>query len=183
MYGPYLYPPETPGYSQPGDVEPHPSVWQLVYTVPRHEKSVSAQLNSRDIKHVLPVYRSKRQWNARRVEIDLPLFPSYVFVQCDSTNRRAVLSVPGIVTLISFNGHPATVEHTALMAILNALKMRNAHPCAYLAQGRRVRIQSGPLAGIVGTIQRIKGVRIIVSVDSIASSISIEARPEDLVTV
>ena len=184
MYSPYLYSPEMDSCSPPADLEQQPPrEWQVAYTIARHEKTVAAQLNSRSVMHVLPLYRSKRQWNGRTVDIDLPLFPSYVFLQCDSTNRRTVLSVPGIVALITFNGRPATVEHNQLLGIVNALKHRNAHPCAYLAHGQRVRIQSGPLSGIVGVIQRIKGVRVIVSVDSIASSVSIEARPEDLVAM
>jgi len=66
------------------------------------------------------------------------------------------------------------------MAILTALKFRDSEPCPYLALGKRVRITSGPLAGVVGVIERIKGLRVIVSVDCIASSVAIAANADDL---
>jgi len=155
--------------------------WQLVYTIARHEKIVAAQLEARGISNVLPRYKSSRRWNNRTFEVELPLFPSYVFLRCNSTNRSIALSVPGIVSLVSFNGHPASVDDAQVMGIANALKYRDAHPCAYLAKGHRVRIVSGPLSGIVGVIHRIKGLRVIVSIDSISSSVSIEVRAGELI--
>jgi hypothetical protein len=39
---------------------------------------------------------------------------------------------------------------------------------------------SGPLQGVVGVIDRIKGTRVIVSVEAINSSIAIDAEASDL---
>ena len=54
--------------------------WYAAYTHPRHEKKVAQQLKERDIEHFLPIYRSVRKWKDRRKELDLVLFPGYLFV-------------------------------------------------------------------------------------------------------
>jgi len=158
----------------------HSNGWQLAYTIARHEKVVATQLRSRGVESVVPVYKANHRWNKRAVTLELPLFPSYVFLHCNESNRYAVVSVPGLVSIVSFQGKPATVPHEELMAILTALKFRDSEPCPYLALGKRVRITSGPLAGVVGVIERIKGLRVIVSVDCIASSVAIAANADDL---
>jgi transcription antitermination factor NusG len=157
-----------------------PKGWQLVYTVARHEKAVVAQLESRGIDNFLPLYKTTHLWLKRSAQLELPLFPSYVFIHLDGSNRRDVVTVPGIVNIVSFQGRPAVVPGEQIAAVQHALKFRSANPCPYLANGNRVRILSGPLAGIVGVIDRVKGFRVIVSVDSITSSIAIEAEAAEL---
>ncbi len=131
--------------------------WQLVYTVARHEKAVAAQLQSRGIDNFVPLYRTIHRWHKRSVNLELPLFPSYVFIHVNGSNRRAVVTVPGLVSIVSFQGRPAVVPEEQVVAVQNALKFRRAYPCPYLASGSRVRLISGPLGGIVGVIDRLKG--------------------------
>jgi transcription antitermination factor NusG len=157
-----------------------PKAWQLVYTVAHHEKTVAAHLQSRGIDHFVPLYKTIHRWRKRLVNLELPLFPSYVFLHLDGSNRHNVVTVPGVVSIVSFQGRPAVVPEDQIAAVQNALKFRRAHPCPYLASGNRVRIMSGPLSGIVGVIDRVKGFRVIVSVDSITSSIAIEAEAAEL---
>ncbi len=55
------------------------SRWYAAYTCPRHEKYVARQLDERCIDTFLPLYRSLRRWKDRRTQIELPLFPGYVY--------------------------------------------------------------------------------------------------------
>ena len=88
------------------------SQWYAAYTNPRHEKYVARQLDERSIDSFLPLYRSLRRWKDRRKQIELPLFPGYVFVHFDLQQRLRILGLPGVVRLVSFNGQPATLpEH------------------------------------------------------------------------
>ncbi len=157
-----------------------PKGWQLVYTVARHEKAVAAQLQARGIDNFVPLYKTIHLWHKRSANLELPLFPSYVFTHLDGSNRHNVVTVPGVVSIVSFQGLPACVPEEQIAAVQNALRFRHVHPCPYLASGNRVRITSGPLSGIVGVIDRVKGFRVIVSVDSITSSIAIEADASEL---
>ena len=55
--------------------------WYAAYTCARHEKLVRKQLEERRISCFLPLYRSLRRWKDRRKELELALFPGYVFVR------------------------------------------------------------------------------------------------------
>src|SRR5690242_16541860 len=71
--------------------------WLALYTNPRHEKRVKGQLQERGIHCFLPLYHSVHQWKDRRKQVDVPLFPGYVFVNLDSHDRLRVLQLPGAV--------------------------------------------------------------------------------------
>src|SRR5664279_354237 len=72
--------------------------WFAVYTTPRHEKHVSDMLAERHVETFLPLYRTNRQWKkSRPVSLELPLFPSYVFVRIERGARGAVLGTPGVL--------------------------------------------------------------------------------------
>ena len=57
------------------------SRWFAAYTSPRHEKHVSQQMERRGIQNFLPLYTSIRRWKDRRKELELPIFPGYLFVR------------------------------------------------------------------------------------------------------
>jgi transcription antitermination factor NusG len=148
--------------------------------VARHEKAVAAQLEARGVEHFLPLYKTIHRWRNRSVNLELPLFPSYVFVRLTESNRYNVITVPGVVDIVSFQGRPAVVPEEQIAAVQNALRFRRAYPCPYVANGNRVRIMAGPLTGIVGVIDRVKDLRVIVSVDCVTSSIAIEVDAAEL---
>lgn len=75
-----LFSPAIPAPTSPGLAEAPPINWYALYTCSRNEKQVAAQLQQRDIEFALPLYVSVRRWKDRRVALQLPLFPSYIFV-------------------------------------------------------------------------------------------------------
>ena len=83
--------------------------WYALYTCPRHEKRVAEEIEHRDISCFLPLYRSVRRWKDRRKELELALFPGYVFVHIALQDKLRVLQVPGAVRIVSFNGQPAAL--------------------------------------------------------------------------
>src|SRR6202051_4531409 len=83
--------------------------WYAVYTWARHEKRVAEQLEQRQLRNFLPLYRAMHRWKDRRKEVELALFPSYVFVQLSLQHRLRVLEIPSVVHLVSFQGKPAAL--------------------------------------------------------------------------
>src|SRR5919108_304989 len=81
--------------------------WYALYTCARHEKQVALQLERQHFEFYLPTYSSVRRWKDRRVTLDLPLFPSYVFVHIALLERVRVLKTPGAVRFVSSRGLPA----------------------------------------------------------------------------
>lgn len=149
--------------------------WYAAYTMPRHEKQVASHLTLRAVETYLPVYRAIHNWNGRKAEVDLPLFPGYVFVRMPILHRVRVLEQPGVVRLVGCNGKAIPLPDEEIERLRSSLALCKAEPYPFLAPGQRVRIKSGPMAGLEGKILRRKGkVRLVVSVELIQRSIAFE---------
>jgi len=156
--------------------------WYALYITARHEKRVAEQIQRRRISCFLPLYRSVRRWKDRRKELDLALFPGYVFVRMDLDKRVQVLQLPGVVRFVTFNGRPAALpanEIEALRSRLSGSLRMEPHP--YLRVGRRVRVRSGPMQGLEGIVMRRKDCcRVVFSIDLIMRSVAVEVDETDL---
>ncbi len=156
--------------------------WYALYTCPRHEKRVAEQIEQRSFSCFLPLYRSVRRWKDRRKELELALFPGYVFVRMALVDRLQVLQLPGVVRLVSFNGQPValpTGEIEALQSRLSSGVRVEPHP--YMRAGRQVRVCSGPMQGLEGKIVRTKDrCRVIFSIDLLQRSIIVEVDEADV---
>ncbi len=156
--------------------------WYALYTCARHEKQVARQIEQRHISCFLPVYRSVRRWKDRRKELELALFPGYVFVQIALKDRLRVLQMASAVRFVSFNGHPVPLPETDMEALMNGLSRGvRAEPHPYLAAGRRVRVRSGPLTGAEGILVRRKDkFRVVLSLDLIMRAVAVEIDEGDI---
>jgi transcription antitermination factor NusG len=156
--------------------------WYAVYTCARHEKKIAEQFEQRAIEQFLPLYETVHRWKDRRMRLQLPLFPSYVFVRIALSDQLKVLKTPGVVRLVSFNGKPVPLPELEISALQRGLLSGlRAEPYPHVAPGRRVRIKAGPLCGLMGKLVRRKeNYRIVISVDSINRSILCEVSLEDV---
>jgi len=163
---------------EPGTVER----WYAVSVRPRHEKAVTRHLEHRGLNYYLPLYRSVRRWKDRRKELDMALFPGYVFVNIDAGSRPEVLRAPGVVRFVSFQGQPAVVPSSEIRALeigISAGCQPRPHP--YLREGKRVRVKSGPLTSTEGILVRRKeGLRLVLSIDLIMRSVMLEVDEADV---
>src|ERR1700689_657929 len=128
---------------------PDQGSWYALYTCPRHEKRVVQQIERHRISCFLPLYRSVRRWKDRRKELELALFPGYVFVRVALQDRLRVLQLPSAVRFVSFNGHPVPLPEAEIESLRRGLDgsvRMTPHP--YLQPGRRVRVSSGPMVGL-----------------------------------
>jgi transcription antitermination factor NusG len=156
--------------------------WYAAYTSANHEKRVAHELGRRSVECYLPLYGSVRRWKDRRVRLELPLFPGYVFVRMAIAERLRVLQVPGVARLVGFEGHPAAVPDEDITAIRACLAGGHALlPHRYLGRGQRVRVLSGPLAGLTGVVVRQKKqARLVLSFDLLMRSVAVELEEQEL---
>ncbi len=150
--------------------------WYAVYLHPRREMIVAKHLTLRQIEYYLPLYQTVHTWKNRCTKhLELPLFPGYLFVRITSEQRVPVLSVPGVVQLVGQPGKPAPLEDREIDALRFGLCDRNPQPHPPLFEGERVRIRSGALAGLEGTLQRGADCpRVVISLDIISQGASVE---------
>lgn len=159
--------------------------WYAAYTSANHEKRVAEQLVVRDVEHFLPLYASVRRWKDRRVALELPLFPGYVFVRVALRERLGVLQIPGVARLVGFGGVPAALPEEEIDTLRASLESgMRAAPHPFLAAGRRVRVHKGPLAGLQGILVKRKNrARFVVSVELIQRAMAVEIDEADLAPV
>jgi transcription antitermination factor NusG len=156
--------------------------WFAVFTVPQNEKSVVRHLGLREIESFLPAYETVRVWkNRQRVKTVLPLFPTYLFVHINGRERIRVLESPGVLQIVG-NGHESVPVADADIETLRAtVTARLVEPYRDLVIGEKVRVKSGILQGVVGTlVRRSGGERFVLSFETINQHAAIQVSAEDL---
>jgi transcription termination/antitermination protein NusG len=156
--------------------------WYAAYTNANHEKRVARELGRRSMECYLPLYESVRRWKDRRVRLELPLFPGYVFVRVALRERLQVLQISGVARLVGFDGRPAAIPNEDIDTIRTCLAGNfPLLPHRYLQRGQRVRVLSGPLAGLTGVVVRQKKqMRLVISFDLLMRSVAVELENHDL---
>ena len=136
----------------------------------------------REIESYLPQYRVEHHWKNRRVaKLDMPLFPGYIFARISSAQRVRVMEIPSVLFLVGTAGRPTPLADSEIEALRAGLQPRNARPHSFLDVGERVRIQRGALAGMEGVVVRRKnGIRVVINLDFIMRSVSVDANWDDL---
>ncbi len=150
--------------------------WHALYTRHQHERIVAQALTGKGFDVFLPQYRTVHRWKDRWKELELPLFPNYVFVHGGLDRMLNILTTPGVHSLVSWGGRPADIpqhEIDAVRRLVESPLRVQKHP--FIKCGDRVRIKSGPLEGIEGILVRSKSAyRLVLSVEMLARSAAVE---------
>lgn len=150
--------------------------WYAVFTVPKNEKSVLKHLALRSVESFLPTYESTHTWkNRQRVQITLPLFPSYLFVHIDLSERIKVLQSPGVLHIVGNGRNHIPLERAEMEFLRWGFQGRRIEPYRELVVGRKVRIKTGVMEGIVGTlVRKNSSLRFVLSLNLINQHASVE---------
>lgn len=150
--------------------------WYAIRVKSNYEHGVSLGLRARDYEEFLPVYRSRRTWSDRKKEVDLPLFPGYVFCRFDVNRRQNVMTTPGVLSVLGVGRMPVPVPDAEVEAVRSVLKSGlSAIPWPFLRSGDRVVIEKGPLSGMEGSVVQVKNtLRLVLSIELLQRSIAAE---------
>jgi len=154
--------------------------WFALCTRAQHEKSVSSALRSKGYEEFLPLYRCRRRWSDRFKEIELPLFPGYVFCRFDLNRRLPILTTPGVALIVGSGRTPLPVEDHEIAALQSIASSKfETEPWPFLQVGQRVRIEQGVLEGVEGILLALKKPhRLVVSVTLLQRSVAVEIDQE-----
>jgi transcription antitermination factor NusG len=161
------------------------AAWFALYVQVNHEKEVFKRIGQKEIECFLPLLETWSKRRDRRKRIHLPLFPGYVFVYTvlDNYTNVNILKTPGAIHILRNSEGPLPIpsyQIDNLKTMLNASTEISLH--TYLKMGEWVQVVKGPFAGCMGILLRQnprKG-RLIVSVDLIQRSVSVEMNVEDV---
>jgi transcription antitermination factor NusG len=161
-----------------GTIEPQVSEypWFALQTRFRYEGFVARHLRGRGFAPFLPVYKCRRRWSDRAKEIELPLFPGYLFCRFDPHQRLPILSTPGLLQVVGTGKTPTPVEESQIAAVEQIVKSGlPRQPWPFLKAGQSVRINNGPLSGLEGVLLSFKGSeRLVVSVNLLQRSVAVD---------
>ena len=156
--------------------------WFAVQVIPKMETRVARVLTSKNIDNLLPTYNAKRIWSDRVKILKVPLFPGYVFCRLYNHAENLAVTTYGVIRTVSFGGKPYPLSEAELAA-LQTLSSGNAEaiPCPFQHVGHRVRIENGPLAGVVGVIiGNNKRHQLVISIEMLMRSVVVNIDPSSV---
>jgi len=153
--------------------------WFAVWTRNQYEPKVEGALERKGLHVFLPRLRVPSRRRDRRVVLDQPLFPGYLFLRF-APSRETYVRVAGTDGVVRVLGerwdalHPVPDEQVE--AVRRIVTADGARPLPWIRVGDRVRIVAGVLAGVEGLVQTWHAGRatFVVSVDLLQRSVGVE---------
>jgi transcription antitermination factor NusG len=164
----------APDCSEPG--------WYAIWTRSRHEQLVCRELAAKGIRHFLPTITQVSKWKDRNKAIRWPLFPGYCFARFEAPDLIHVLKCQGVVTVLSNDSKPIAVPDAQIEALQRLVDSGLTYdPCTQFPVGSLVRVASGPLAGIVGRVERQSSQEhLVLAIDLLNSGARVQVAAWDL---
>ncbi|HRT08664.1 MAG TPA: UpxY family transcription antiterminator, partial [Candidatus Paceibacterota bacterium] len=75
--------------------------WFVAHTRPRREKKLVEYCQRQGFATTLPCYKSVHKYRGKTVTFDKPLFPGYVFLRLEPTQRDAVRRNEHVANLLT----------------------------------------------------------------------------------
>jgi transcription termination/antitermination protein NusG len=154
--------------------------WYAIWTHSHFEQLVHDQLMAKDFRAFLPIVQTwSRRAGVQRLT-GRPIFPGYLFVHMlmDKGRYIEVLKTKGVVRILGERWDRLTpVSETEIEALQRVIASNlTVLPHPYLREGQRVRIESGPLAGVEGIFIRSRPKRglLVLSVNLVHQSVAVE---------
>lgn len=133
--------------------------WYLVHTKGRQEDTAITNLQRQNFRCYIPMLYVEKVRRGKPAVVAEPMFPSYVFVQLDTSDNikgqswSPIRSTLGVRDLVKFGGHPAKVDADLITVLHEREQLQQSNPQALFAAGDKVVITDGPFAGIEAIYQ------------------------------
>ena len=158
--------------------------WFAVWTRSQYEPRVEEALRRKNLDVFLPRVRQPSRRRDRRLVLERPLFPGYIFPRFVPSREAylKVASTEGVVRILGDRWdalHPIPDEQVEAVRRLVAASDK-VQPVPWIRVGDRVRIRAGALVGLEGFVQewRAGRSRFVVSVDLLQRSVGVEVPSE-----
>jgi transcriptional antiterminator NusG len=126
--------------------------WFAIRVKSNRESVCSVALEGRGYEVFLPQQVLQKSEKKKKTTT-YPLFPGYLFCRFDCECRLPVLTVPGIVHIVGIGKRPHPIEDEEIeslrVVVQTGLPMNANAPYTI---GGKVRINQGPLTGVVGIV-------------------------------
>jgi transcription antitermination factor NusG len=158
------------------------AVWFVLHVKPRCEKKMADYCAVHAIEHYLPLRQETKIYQRRRVTVQKPVFPGYVFTVFALPQRSDVLKSNTVVRILEVLDQKRLLDELAQIRMALGVDP-TLKACSALRRGQRVRIEAGPFQGLEGIVQTLKGkTRVLLNVDMIGQAVAVEVDAELLET-
>jgi transcriptional antiterminator RfaH len=149
--------------------------WWVLYTMSRREKELMRRLAASGTGFYGPLVKHRKRSPAGRVRTShLPLFPGYVFLCGDEDARRGALATNCVSRCLAVSDSRRLVEDLRQIRRLIESNVPLT-PEARLEPGQRIRVCSGSLRGLEGTVIKRHGQqRLLVAVEFLQQGASVQ---------
>jgi len=148
--------------------------WFVLRTKSRQEKILAGELAASGVGCFLPMVACPRFYAGRKVTVELPLFPGYVFLRGTLDDAYLADRKKRVAQIIAvYDQHRLDDELSGLHMALCVNATLNPYP--FLKKGVRVEVRSGPLRGLQGKIEDLgKRDRLILQVQMLGQATYLE---------
>lgn len=148
-------------------IERQKGPWFVIWAESRAEKQVAKRLSAAGLTAWLPTVRERHRWSDRWREVEIPLFPGYLFARAAIADWPRILRTPGVLTVITENGKPAGLTDSFIDSLRDAIGRDGASPervddVSTYAPGDEVIVQEGAFQGVRGVVRERRGARQLV---------------------
>ena len=160
----------------PYDYAPGSQAWFAIRVRSNYERVTIMHLRERGYEEFSPSYKTERRWSDRTKIVEQFLFPGYVFCRLNPHDRLPILTTPGVLSMVGFGKIPSPIPDHEIESIRTMVQSGLlVLPWPSLELGQSVLIEHGPLAGVEGTLQEVKGkCRLVVSIHLLRRSVFTE---------
>ncbi len=161
--------------------------WYAVYVKSRTEKKAEIELQIQEIETFLPLQRKLRQWSDRKKWVETPLISGYLFVKASRKEYDQVLQSNYVVSYVRFEGKAAIVPDYQIEYLKLMLKQDSSEieiTREKLKPGQLIEVVAGPLIGLKGKLQKIKGKnKVAIELEQLGYSALVEILAEDIISI
>jgi transcription antitermination factor NusG len=149
--------------------------WYVVYSKPRWEKKIAAELSEKGIENYCPLNKVTRQWSDRKKTVLEPLFKGYVFVCLEGIDKWDLKKIDGILNFVYWLGKPAVIKNKDIEIIrkfLNEFKDVEVTEYAVIATQDKVMIKQGVFMHYKGIVLEVMGNRVRVKIEAMGVALN-----------
>lgn len=125
--------------------------WYVLHTKPNYEKKIVEKLSEKNVVYFLPTIMKLRKWHDRKKYVEVPVFPSYIFIYLNSIyDYYSGLNAEGVLRYVRFGKEIAKVEVNVIKKLQIAFQCENEIEISdkQFQLGQEVYIDHGALTGL-----------------------------------
>jgi len=165
-------------------IEPPEQSWYVLHTKSRFENVVNEGLYKKSLEVFLPKIKIRSKRKDRRMMIQVPLFPGYIFVKSDlnPNEHLGILRTAGVVKFVGNNKGPLPV----VAETIESLKIivagdKDVITGTRFKKGDKILVVSGPFTGITGYFIQYRGQeRVVVHIEALGQFAAVNVNEDDV---